>query len=115
MFKLNNIELPEPDGFKVQTVEIGKSGRLSSGKLFKEITAVKDQFVVSWDIMRPAEFDALLAESNIRDFKTFEYMYKGEQKIKTVWLAPLDRTMLLTEAKFNGEFWGQIAITLEEA
>lgn len=114
MFYLNGVKLPEPEDFDISKKEISKSKRLASGKLVKEIISVKRSYSLSYKAITPAALVNLVALEDLHDFMDFKYTDVGGVKTVRVWLNQIDRSMLITDEEYNGQFWGNITVKLEE-
>jgi len=102
--------IPTPNGFSITTQEIAREGRTASGRLVKDIIAVKKVFTLEYNALTAEQVQTLLTEYERREFLSFIYPDRGQNRTATVWFAELPRELLLTSI----EHWGNFSITLEE-
>lgn len=108
--KLNNIIIPTPKQMNVEPVELSVADRTASGKKVKDIIAIKRNFNLSYQGLKPDSFII---------FKTFYYAgnavileYEDSEGIQTVnvFISTLPHSLL----KRNPELSQNVTITLEE-
>ena len=102
--------IPAPVGFKVEPRQITREGRTVSGKLVKDIIAVKKNFVLIYNPLTADQVQTLLTEYERQVFLSFIYPDRGQDRQATVWFSNLPREKLLTPV----EYWGNFSIVLEE-
>lgn len=102
--------IPAPSGFKIDDQPISREGRTASGKLVKDIIAVKKKFTLDYAALTYSEVQLLLAEYQRCTFLSFIYPDCGSDKQCTVWFTSFPREKLLLAT----EYWGNFSITLDE-
>lgn len=114
MLYLNNVLLPDPDDFEIKETEISKDKRMASGKMLKEVIAIKKTFIIEYDSIKPVDLEKLKTLRAVGDFMEFRYFDNEVEKTATVWFNPFDKKMKLTDSEFQGKYWGDIKLELEE-
>lgn len=99
-----------PKTFTIEEVEIAREGRLSSGRLVKDIIAVKKRFVLCYEGMTSQDAEVFKTEYDRKQFLSFKYPDRGVTRTATVWFAQLPRELL---SKFL-TYWANVTIVLEE-
>ncbi len=108
--KLNSITIIEPESMDINPVEYGVSARTASGKLVKDIIAVKNNYKLSYKGLKAATAktfkDAYIAGTSV----PFEYKDSDGTKTVTVNIVSLPYSIL----KYNTNLNQNVTITLEE-
>ena len=102
--------LPTPKTFNITEQQIGREGRTVSGRLVKDVVAVKKQFVLNYIGMTAAQAEIFKTEYDRKQFLSFKYPDRGETRTAIVWFAQLPRELF---AEFL-TFWSNVTIVLEE-
>lgn len=102
--------IPTPSAFAITPREIAREGRTASGRLVKDVIAVKRTFTLTYSALTSAEVAILLTEYDRQQFLSFIYPDRGADRTATVWFAEFPRERLLHQS----EYWGNFDIVLEE-
>jgi hypothetical protein len=62
-----------PTSFAIEPIEIARRGQTASGKATKEVIATKKKFTLQWNILRGAEYQAIITALAAGDFLSFTY------------------------------------------
>jgi len=62
-----------PTSFTIEPVEISRKLQTSSGKTVKEVIATKKKFTLQWNILRGAQYQAILTALAGGSFLSFTY------------------------------------------
>lgn len=108
--KLGGIVIPSPNSFSIRTYNIEHSERTASGRLVKDIIAVKRTFLLKYLGLNATEKAVFNTLKEKQDFLILDYLEGGEVKTATVWMNELPAEMVT----MNPEEWEDITIKLEE-
>lgn len=108
--KLGGVVIPSPNSFSVRTYNIEHSERTASGRLVKDIIAVKRTFVLKYMGLNATEKAIFNTLKEKRDFLVLKYLEGGEVRRAIVWMNELPAEMV----SMNPEEWEDITIELEE-
>lgn len=103
--------LPSPQKFAITEREICREGRLASGKLVKDVIAVKRTFRLEYNILSATDLNTILTEYDRHTFLSFKYPDRGVTKTATVAFTEMPRELFRTGAV---EQWRNIVFTLVE-
>jgi len=102
-------DIPEPDDFDIDPVEIAQEDRTVSGRLVKDIIAQKKIFSLAYKGLPASDIAVLRQEYDKRTPLSFLYEEEGQTKNAIVWFRKFRRKRLKTKT----EYW-QVEIELEE-
>lgn len=106
----NEQPIPTPESFTIEPQQITREGRTASGRLVKDVIAVKRQFTLSYGGMTPEQAAVFVTEFNRNQFLSFTFPDQGQTQAATVWFGTLPRELrwqLLSH-------WNGVSITLDE-
>jgi hypothetical protein len=106
----NEQVLPVPKTFRIEPQQITRDGRTASGRLVKDVIAVKNRFVLAYTGLTAAQAEILRTEYARNQFLSFKYPDRGQERTATVWFSELPRELryqLLSH-------WNNVTITLDE-
>jgi len=103
-------DIPRPVSFKIDYDEISKTERAASGKLLKEIIAIKKKFTLTYDSLDKDTINMLENLFLAGDAVNFIYDDAGATKSATVYIDPIPREVFL----YKTEYSRNITITFKE-
>ena len=102
--------IPEPSQMTVSPVEVIQSRRLASGKLVKDVIAVKRRFRLFYEDLTTEEKETFEAIRDNQQFVNFYFVENGEETEVMVWLEPFSYECACQDP----EYWINFDISLEE-
>jgi hypothetical protein len=100
----------KPTGFMINPIPIERRERTASGKLVKDIIAIKHEFILSYNALPPEPIKILKTEYNRHMVLNFIYPdIDGDEMVK-IWFESFPREKLLTPL----HLWGNFSIRFEE-
>jgi hypothetical protein len=104
------VEIPDPEGFAITPIEISKSERTASGRMVKDIIAVKRKFSLRYDALDPADVNIFVSFYEIGRTVNFIYEDSGRTVSAIVYITDLPRELFVHDFRYSEN----INITLEE-
>lgn len=83
--------IPTPETFAIEPQQITREGRTASGRLVKDVIAVKQRFVLSYAGLTSEQAEVFRTEFDRNQFLSFKYPDRGETQTATVWFGVLPR------------------------
>jgi hypothetical protein len=97
--------------FKIEEVELARVDRTASGKMAKDIVAVKKRFVLEYEMIDTPELNTFLYYYDLQTELYFTYHTESALKEHYILMQPIDRTRF----RLVGEgLWTGVSVTLEE-
>lgn len=86
----------------IEIIELSRQERTSSGRLVKDITAIKHKFTIKYSLIDESELNKILALYNVLD--ALSLIYFTETGTYTVLMDPFDRSnvLLSNEGLYSG-------------
>lgn len=103
-------DILDPDGFVITPFEIAKYERTASGRLVKDVIAVKNKFTLQYDAFSAADADLFLEYYIAGKAVNFIYSDAGREKSATVYITDIPRELYI----YDWQYSQNITITLEE-
>ncbi len=108
--KLNNLMIPSPRRMNIEPVELSVVARMASGRKVKDVIAIKNNYVLSYQGLKSESFlvfkDAYYSGNSV----SFEYEDAEGAKIVYVTVNEMPYSLL----KQNPKLSQNVTITLEE-
>ena len=109
--KLNDQTIPTPkQNVAIDYIEISKSERTASGRLVKDIIALKKQFSISYRGLKPSDAQIFIDAYELGEPVEFEYQDLGQTKTVNVYIMGLPREIYSPKPDYTAN----VTITLEE-
>lgn len=109
--KLNGQTIPTPwQNVGIDYIEISKSERTASGRLVKDIVAIKKQFSIPYIGLKPSDAQIFINVYESGEPVEFEYQDLGQTKTAMVYVVGLPREIYSPKPDYTAN----ITITLEE-
>lgn len=108
--KLNGIEIPRPQNFNIEPTEIAKVDRMASGRMVKDVVAIKNKYSLSYDGLLPADAKTFINIYQAGNAVSFEYEDSEGLHTVLVYLTSLPREIFI----YKPEYTQNISIVLEE-
>jgi len=105
----NERDIPAPDDFDIDILEIAREDRTASGRKVKDIVAKKRIFGLAYKGLPTSDITILREEYDKEMPLSFLYEDEGQTKNAVVWFSRFKRKRLKTK----DEYW-QVDIELEE-
>jgi len=109
-WKLNAIEIPEPNRMYFEPFRVERSDRVASGLMVKDIIAIKRRFILEYEELDADEIGTFVTLFESGAFMTFTYKDRGQWRTATVDMCELPREMYLSDP----ELWIGITVELEQ-
>lgn len=71
-YLLGDITLPNPKGFKRRTIEISSEQTSITGRTTKDIRARKEEFILNFEHLTPAEVSSIFSEYDLQTTRNFQ-------------------------------------------
>lgn len=92
-------------------IELSRQDRTTSGRLVRDVYAVKKNFAISYSLITGTDLASLVALYNLQTTLSLIVSYERETKKYSVLMDPFDRTRVLAVGE---GLWGNVNVTLEE-
>lgn len=102
--------IPKPKQVSIVDIEIAKGDRTASGKLVKDIIAVKKKIQLKYDGLTAASFNLFRSYFEAGKPVNFVYDEAGQTKIIQCYITEMPRQLFI----HNTNYVSDITITLEE-
>jgi hypothetical protein len=100
----------KPTSFLITPVPVERKARVASGKLVKDIIAVKKEFILSYNALPPEQISILITEYDRHAVLNFIYPDVDGDETTAVWFESFPREKLLTPV----HLWGRFSINFTE-
>jgi len=110
--KLGDTVIATPHDFKIIEQEIVREGRLASGKLVKDVVAVKKKFSCKYNVLTGAKLEEIMTEYDKHEFLPFEYDDRGTTKTTLVSFSEVPRSLLVKKAG-EADKWLYVRVQFE--
>lgn len=104
------ITILDPDGFQIVPFEIARVDRTASGRLVKDIIAIKNRFILQYDALDPDDIDTFIQLFTTGRALNFIYEDSGKEKEAKVYITNFPRELFIYDWRYSEN----ITITLEE-
>jgi hypothetical protein len=110
--KINNIivQAPLAENFKINPVEQCKTARTASGRLVKDVIAVKDNFSLTYKGLKFSDYKTFYDAFIVGNPVAFNYEDNGAEKSSTVFIISMPRGIYQDVSTISHS----ITITMEE-
>lgn len=106
----NEQDIPKPKQMSISEIEIAKAERTASGKLVKDIIAIKKKIQLKYDGLTAVSFNLFRSYFEAGEPVNFIYDEAGQTKIVQCYITEIPRQVFV----FNPSYVSDITITLEE-
>jgi hypothetical protein len=109
--KLNGQAIPTPkQNISINYIEIARSERTATGRLVKDVIALKRQFSIPYAGLKPEEAQIFIDAYEAGQPVSFEYTDVQGEQTATVYVMSLPREIY----SYKPDYTANITITLEE-
>ena len=113
-FKINTIEIPEPNSFVITPFKISNKERLASGTLVKDIIDTKHTFELTYPFIHWEDMETFQDAFDTDEFITFQYEDEGTTKTVIVEIDSLPRRLRFTDTDTDKWLYTDVTIIMEE-
>ena len=93
-FKIDAVEILEPQSLSIQEFNIEKEQRLASARLVKSVIAVKNIFTLYYPFIKWSDLSPIVDALTVTGgFFTFQYLDKGAVQTATVTVSEIPREL----------------------
>lgn len=104
------IEILDPDSFRIVPFELSKKVTMASGRTVKEIIAIKNNFILNYDAMSPDDINPFIEIFTNNGVVNFIYEDRGITKNAIVSIAEIPRDLFV----YDWQYSENVTISLEE-
>ena len=104
------VEILDPDGFQITPIEIARGDRTASGRLVKDVVAIKHQFTLHYNALGPDDANFFVNLYSSGNTLNFIYEDSGEEKQAQVYITAIPRELFI----YDWQYSQNVTITLEE-
>lgn len=103
-------DIPRPTSFSIDPVEVSKSERTASGRLVKDIVAIKNEYNLTYQGLKPNQLKIFTDLYALGDPVSFIYDDASGEQTKSVYITSLPRGVFVRRPSLSEN----VTITLVE-
>lgn len=102
--------ITDPDKFRIELFEIARSDRTASGKLVKDIVALKHRFLLEYEALDASDINVFISLYSSGKELSFIYDDCGQEKTAKVSIVEFPRDLFI----YDWQYSENISIAFEE-